>query len=213
MSRKEWIAMLSSRISCCFSGHRENKLPWGSREDDPRCIKLKNAIYDAVLSLYHAGLRHFICGMARGCDLYFCEAVQRLREELPGVTLEAVIPFEAQSAAWPEALRRRYDRLTAECDYQTVLQREYSPDCYMRRNRYMVDNASQIQRAWLKGHENIGITAGASAPEILVQEIVALLVSYGYKDVHEQEGMPETISFGLPKGLRDMGQPENQKSH
>ncbi|MBR7069595.1 MAG: 4-hydroxy-3-methylbut-2-enyl diphosphate reductase [Oxalobacter sp.] len=78
---------------------------------------------------------------------------------------------------------------------------------------YMVDNASQIQRTWLKGHENIGITAGASAPEILVQEIVALLVSYGYKDVHEQEGMPETISFGLPKGLRDMGQPEKQKSH
>ncbi len=70
---------------------------------------------------------------------------------------------------------------------------------------YMVDNASQIQQSWLKGHATIGITAGASAPEILVQEIVTLLVSYGYSEVHEQEGMLETISFVLPKGLRGVG--------
>ena len=67
---------------------------------------------------------------------------------------------------------------------------------------HMVDNASQIQPAWLAGHECIGITAGASAPEILVQEIVDLLAGYGYNEVSEQEGMLETISFGLPKGLR-----------
>ena len=70
----------------------------------------------------------------------------------------------------------------------------------------MVDNASQIQPAWLAGHECIGITAGASAPEILVQEIVGLLASYGYNEVSELEGMQETISFGLPKGLRPSGQ-------
>ncbi len=71
---------------------------------------------------------------------------------------------------------------------------------------HMVDNASQIQPAWLAGHECIGITAGASAPEILVQEIVGLLTSYGYNEVSELEGMQETIFFGLPKGLRPSGQ-------
>ncbi len=68
---------------------------------------------------------------------------------------------------------------------------------------YMVDSASQIQPIWLTGHKCIGITAGASAPEILVQEVVELLIGYGYNEVSEQEGIPETVSFNLPKGLRD----------
>ena len=76
---------------------------------------------------------------------------------------------------------------------------------------HMVDNASQIQSAWLVGHECIGITAGASAPEILVQEIIDLLASHGYNEVSELAGLPETISFGLPKGLRATSQPEDRR--
>ena len=67
---------------------------------------------------------------------------------------------------------------------------------------YMVDDASQINPEWLASHETIGITAGASAPEILVQEIVTFLASYGYTDVAELAGTPETVSFGLPPELR-----------
>jgi 4-hydroxy-3-methylbut-2-enyl diphosphate reductase len=67
---------------------------------------------------------------------------------------------------------------------------------------YMVDDASQIKSEWLTGHETIGITAGASAPEILVQEIIAFLKPYGYTDVTELEGVTETVSFGLPPELR-----------
>ncbi len=67
---------------------------------------------------------------------------------------------------------------------------------------YMVDNASQIHLDWLKPHTCIGITAGASAPEILVQEIITLLANYGYNEIIEQTGIPETLSFSLPKGLR-----------
>lgn len=77
---------------------------------------------------------------------------------------------------------------------------------------YMVDNASQIQPSWLPGHECIGITAGASAPEILVQEIVDLLADWGYNEVRELEGILETVSFGLPKGLRASNRQENGKN-
>ena len=69
--------------SCCFTGHRPEKLPWGSDETDPRCLALKAAIRDAVAAAYDEGFRHFICGMARGCDLYFAEAVVDLRRERP----------------------------------------------------------------------------------------------------------------------------------
>ena len=67
---------------------------------------------------------------------------------------------------------------------------------------YMVDNAAQIDMAWLEGHNCIGITAGASAPEILVQEVVSLLQQHGGNSITEQEGLQENLSFPLPKGLK-----------
>lgn len=130
--------------TCAFTGHRENKLPWGSNENDARCIALKEKIYDAVEAVYSAGIRHFICGMATGCDTYFCEAVIALRSEHPEITIEAAIPWEGQASRWNQAQRKRYYRLLAECDYHTLVQKHYTADCMMRRNRYMVDSSSVI---------------------------------------------------------------------
>lgn len=66
---------------------------------------------------------------------------------------------------------------------------------------YMVDNATQIDPAWVEGKQRIGVTAGASAPEILVEEVVAMLKSLGVKSVRELEGVEEHVTFPLPKGL------------
>ncbi len=134
--------------SCAFTGHRENKLPWGDNESDPRCAALKNSIYDAVEAVYRSGRTHFLCGMATGCDFYFCEAVMALRGEHPEISIEAAIPFVAQSRGWSAEQRRRYDRLVAECDYQTVVSRDYSRGCYALRNEYMVDSASVLIAAY-----------------------------------------------------------------
>lgn len=134
--------------TCTFTGHRENKLPWKTDESDPRCLRLKERILDAAEAVYHSGIRHFICGMATGCDMYFGEAILHLREEHPDITLEAAIPCEGQSGQWIQELRRRYDRIISECDYQTVIQRDYTQDCMMRRNRYMVDASSVLISAY-----------------------------------------------------------------
>ena len=93
--------MPARQESCCFTGHRPAKLPWGYDESDPRCVELKGRIADAVLLAYQEGYRHFLCGMALGCDLYFCEAVLALREKYPEVTVEAAIPCPTQADAWP----------------------------------------------------------------------------------------------------------------
>lgn len=140
--------MRARRISCCFTGHRPGKLPWGYREEDPRCVSLKRRIADAVESAYQEGFRHFLCGMAQGCDLYFCEAVLRLREVHPEVTLEAAIPCPTQADAWPRDQRERYARLVAACDYETVVSARYTPGCMHRRDRYMVDHASLLIAAF-----------------------------------------------------------------
>ena len=136
--------MINNENTCCFSGYRPEKLPWGVKESDERCNILKEKIYDALKQIYDSGIRHFICGMARGCDTYFCEAVLSLRAQFPGITLEAAIPYEAQSAKWLPEEQDRYDRLVYECDYRTYVNREYSSGCMKRRNRYMVNNASVL---------------------------------------------------------------------
>ena len=66
---------------------------------------------------------------------------------------------------------------------------------------YMVDSAEQIDPAWLAGKQRIGVTAGASAPEILVQQVVARLKSLGGISVRELDGVEENVTFPLPKGL------------
>lgn len=140
--------MPAKQESCCFTGHRPAKLPWGYNESDPRCVRLKERIADAVLLAYQEGYRHFLCGMALGCDLYFCEAVLALRQRYPEVTVEAAIPCPTQADAWPAAERQRYRELVARCDMETMVSGTYSSACMQRRDRYMVDHAALLIAAF-----------------------------------------------------------------
>jgi len=139
---------LDREQSCCFTGHRIEKLPWRGNEDDPRCLDLKNRIDRAVRDAFKSGVTHFICGMATGCDMYFCEAVLALRDEKPDITVEAAIPFNDQAKGWSPELRRRHSLLVESCDFFTLVQHEYSQDCFMRRNKYMVDNSRLLIAAY-----------------------------------------------------------------
>jgi len=70
---------------------------------------------------------------------------------------------------------------------------------------FMVDNAAQIQPEWLEGKLRVGVTAGASAPEVLVQAVIDRLKELGVRSVRPLEGVEENVTFPLPKGL-DGGQ-------
>lgn len=67
---------------------------------------------------------------------------------------------------------------------------------------YMVDNAGYLKRKWFEGKNSVGVTAGASAPEVLVKEVIATIQSWGHETVREGEGAEESIVFVLPKALR-----------
>lgn len=135
---------MERETTCCFTGHRPDKLPWGDDEGDPRCLALKARLDQALDRAYAAGCRHFICGMARGADLYFAEEVLALRARRPGVTLEGARPCESQADGWPEGDRRRYRAILDRCDYETLVQHRYDRFCMMRRNRYMVDRSARL---------------------------------------------------------------------
>ena len=67
---------------------------------------------------------------------------------------------------------------------------------------YLIDSAAEIQQEWLEGVKAVGITAGASAPEVLVKEVVDTLVAMGGEAPQELDGIPENVVFSLPKELR-----------
>jgi len=67
---------------------------------------------------------------------------------------------------------------------------------------YLIDGAQDIRPEWLQGAQRIGVTAGASAPEVLVQGVIAHLQALGADGVRELDGEPEDMVFALPKELR-----------
>lgn len=138
------LPLINPDNTCCFTGHRPEKLPWRYNENDIQCVRLKKKLYDLIKALYFSGIRHYICGMAKGCDTYFAEAVIQLKQKYNEVTMEAAIPCETQTRSWNKEEICRYNDILKKCDYTTLLQKEYTKDCMLRRNKYMVKNSSVL---------------------------------------------------------------------
>ena len=129
---------------CAFTGHRPQRLPWGSNELDERCLALKHMLTNAVEEALQRGFTTFLCGMAQGCDTYFAEAVLSHKEHHPQVELIAMIPCPEQPDRWHAADRQRYETILAKCTAVEVLSPHYDEECMLRRNRAMVERAELL---------------------------------------------------------------------
>ncbi|HSV47286.1 MAG TPA: 4-hydroxy-3-methylbut-2-enyl diphosphate reductase [Ramlibacter sp.] len=67
---------------------------------------------------------------------------------------------------------------------------------------YMVDSAAELRPEWLQGKTRVGLTAGASAPEVLVKDVIARIREFGAVSLQRMDGIEETVKFPLPKGLK-----------
>jgi len=100
-------------------------------------------------------------------------------------------------------------KLSAQCDLMIVVGSPNSSNSNRLREvaanagipAYLVDRASEVRAEWLVGRERIGVTAGASAPEVLVREVIEHLRAFGGVEVREQSGIEENVTFPLPKNL------------
>ena len=107
----------------------------------------------------------------------------------------------------PEVLTRE---LAAECDLVLVVGSPNSSNSNRLRElaerdgveSYLIDGADEIDPAWIAGRQRIGVTAGASAPDVLVEGVIARLRILGAGTVAELDGEPENMVFALPKELR-----------
>jgi 4-hydroxy-3-methylbut-2-enyl diphosphate reductase len=101
-------------------------------------------------------------------------------------------------------------QLAADCDLMIVVGSPNSSNSNRLRElaermgaqAFLLDRADEIDPAWLTGKKSIGVTAGASAPEVLVNEVVERLQALGAENVLEVDGRPENVTFSMPKELR-----------
>lgn len=101
-------------------------------------------------------------------------------------------------------------QLAAECDLVLVVGSPNSSNSNRLRElsermgtpAYLIDGADEIQRDWLEGVNNVGVTAGASAPDVLVREVIARLHEWGASGAEELAGQEENIVFSMPRELR-----------
>ncbi|MGN6153284.1 MAG: 4-hydroxy-3-methylbut-2-enyl diphosphate reductase, partial [Lysobacteraceae bacterium] len=100
--------------------------------------------------------------------------------------------------------------LAAQCDLMLVVGSPNSSNSNRLRElaeregveAYLIDGAQEIDPRWVEGRRHIGVTAGASAPDVLVQGVIARLRELGAGSLRELDGEPESMVFALPKELR-----------
>ena len=132
--------------------------------------------------------------------------IDALRSRFPGILGPRKDDICYATTNRQDAVRQ----LALECDLVLVVGSPNSSNSNRLRelaercgtDAYLVDLPSDIQDDWLVGKARVGITAGASAPETLVQQVIGRLVAAGAGQPEEIAGIPENISFSLPKALR-----------
>lgn len=117
--------------TCCVTGHRD--IPAEQMD------RIRDLLRREILAAIADGCTHFISGFAAGADLLFAEIVVELKETYP-ITLEAAIPYPGRMKA-PD---KTFQGLIRCCDTVKIHADSYSKDCYMRRNRYMVDQSQRV---------------------------------------------------------------------
>lgn len=143
----------------CFTGHRPQSIPFLWDETSEKSIALKNRIRQEIINLIeHENAAHFISGMALGTDQICAEIVLELKEKYPHITLECAFPCKTQAVKWSDKCRERYFGIIYKADKRTMVQREYTSDCMMKRNRYMVDKSDFIIAVWNGSHSGTGGT-------------------------------------------------------
>jgi 4-hydroxy-3-methylbut-2-enyl diphosphate reductase len=132
--------------------------------------------------------------------------IDALREHFPHITGPSKDDICYATQNRQDAVKK----LAAECDLVIVVGSVNSSNSNRLRElseklgttAYLLDNADELQPEWLEGKQRVGLTAGASAPEVLVQQVVTRLSEMGVTNVEEDNGLREDIEFSLPRELK-----------
>lgn len=131
-------------VTCCFTGHRPDTLPWGEDETALSAQACQEQIREKILLLVEDGYQYFISGMAQGIDLMAAEMVLTLQKEGVPIELCCAVPYRGQQENFPIKDKIRYHDILDVADEVLILEERYKKNCLLKRNEYMVDRSSAL---------------------------------------------------------------------
>lgn len=120
--------------TCCFTGHRE--IPGQDQK------KIAENLEKTVTDLIDKGYLYFGAGGAYGFDALAAQTVLKLKKKHRDIKLILVLPCVSQTRGWPAEAVEEYERIKAQADKVVYTSREYTRDCFHKRNRHLVDYSS-----------------------------------------------------------------------
>ena len=130
--------------TCCFTGHRPQKVSWEFSEEDERYLKLRSKTKNLIEQAIKSGWTNFITGMALGFDLMCAEIVLDIKKNNPKINLICAVPCSNQTKYWSEEKKIRYNEILNNADIVKQINLEYTLNCMQERNEFMVNNSSMI---------------------------------------------------------------------
>lgn len=171
-----------AEVTCAFTGHRPKSFPWGYNESAPGCVLLKEVLTAQISALAEQGVTDWLSGMAQGVDLWCAQIVLDMRKKNPALKLHAILPCEGQESKWSAAAQALYRSILEQADEVVYVNREYSANCMLERNRYMVDRASILLAVYNGAYRSgTGMTmryAQKLGREIIVIDPISRNISY-----------------------------------
>lgn len=146
------------KMSCAFTGHRPQKLPWRYDESAAAYVALKDALAGEIARLASGGVTDYLSGMAEGTDTWAALAVLALRAKNPALKLHCILPCKEQADGWSKQAQALYRSVLGQADSIVYVSREYHKSCMLERNRFLVDH-TQILLAVYNGEYRGGTAA------------------------------------------------------
>lgn len=124
--------------TCAVTGHRRLRSDF-----DEQALKKE---FEKIIE---RGYEVFLSGMALGFDMKCVKALEELKEAYPFIKIGAVIPCKDQGEFYKGEALEEYERMIADADYRIILEEEYTKDCMLRRNDFLIENSTLILAYYL----------------------------------------------------------------
>ncbi|MBD5160996.1 MAG: DUF1273 domain-containing protein [Oscillibacter sp.] len=128
--------------TCAFTGHRPKSFPWKYNENAPNCVLLKEVLAAQIETLVNRGVTGFLSGMAQGTDLWCSQIVLDLKKKNPALKLHCILSCKGQESKWTASAQEHYHSILAQANEVVYVGQEFSRDCMLERNRWLVNRAS-----------------------------------------------------------------------
>lgn len=140
---------MNKYVTCCFTGHRPQKLGFRFDENSNECRNLKSSLKAEIINAINQGYKFFICGGGLGVDMYASNIIIDLKSEYPYISLHLALPCHNHTKLWKKEQTLAFKKIMSLSDKIIyVSEKDYFEGCMIIRNKYMIDNSNLLVAAF-----------------------------------------------------------------